>query len=248
MKLLVSNHPDYLRTAYETGMTKVFFPEFDKAMETKQNNPHHMYTVGEHMLHTLEYVRNDKVLRLSMILHDIAKPVTLQTGEDGVDHFYGHPDVGEEMARKILRRLRFDNDTIGKVCKLVKYHDQKLSLKPEKLRKSIVKVGPELFPLLLEVKEADMLAQSSYKREEKKEELENVRKVYQQILEEKNCLTLKDLAVTGRDLIDQGMKPGKELGETLQKLFEYVLEQPEKNNKEDLLSYCGKLEGWQGSI
>lgn len=240
VKLLVSDHPDYLRTAYETGMTKVFFPEFDKAMETKQNNPHHKYTVGEHMLHALEHVRKDKVLRLTMMLHDIAKPETLQTDEAGIDHFYGHCDKGEEMARKILRRLRFDNDTIGKVCKLVKYHDQKLSLKPEKLRKSIVKIGPELFPLLLEVKEADMLAQSDYKLEEKRKELEDVRRVYGQILEAKDCLSLKDLAVTGRDLIEQGMKPGKELGETLQRLFDYVLEAPEKNTKEDLLLYCRK--------
>ena len=235
VKLLVSNHPDYLRTAYETGMTKVFFPEFDKIMETKQNNPHHKYSVGEHTLHSLEHVRADKVLRLSMLLHDIAKPETIQTGEDGVDHFYGHPDKGEEMARQILRRLRFDNDTIGKVCKLVKYHDRKLSLKPEKLRKAIVGIGPELFPFLLEVKEADMLAQSDYKREEKEQELADIRKVYNKILEAGDCLTLKDLALSGKDLIAQGMRPGKELGETLQKLFDYVLENPEKNSKEDLL-------------
>lgn len=237
VKLLVSNHPDYLRTAYETGMTKVFFPEFDKAMETQQNNLHQKYTVGEHMLHSLNYVRKDKVLRLTMILHDIAKPETLQTGEDGIANFHDHCDVGEEMARKILRRLRFDNDTIGKVCRLVKYHDQKLSLNPEKLRKSIVTIGPELFGLLLEVKEADMLAQSDYKREEKQKELEDIRGVYQQILEAEDCLTLKDLAVTGRDLIDMGMKPGKELGAMLQKLFEYVLENPKKNTREDLFVY-----------
>ena len=237
VKLLMSNHPDYLCTAYETGMTKVFFPEFDKAMETTQNNPHHIYTVGEHMLQSLNHIRSDKVLRLAMILHDIAKPDTLQTGEDGIDHFHGHPDKSEEMAKKILKRLRFDNDTIGKVCKLVKFHDRKLSLKPEKLRKSIVEIGPELFPLLLEVKEADMLAQSMYQREEKQKELEDIRSVYQQILEAKDCLSLKDLAVTGRDLIAAGMKPGKEMGEVLQKLLDYVLEYPEKNSEEDLLLY-----------
>ena len=97
VKLLVSDHPDYLRTAYETGMTKIFFPEFDKAMETVQNNPHHKYTVGEHMLHTLEHVRKDKVLRLTMVLHDIAKPETLQTDESGIDHFHGHAELGEKM-------------------------------------------------------------------------------------------------------------------------------------------------------
>lgn len=241
VKLLVSDHPDYLRTAYETGMTKVFFPEFDKMMETKQNNPHHIYSVGEHTLHSLNYVRNDKVLRLSMLLHDVGKPESLQKDETGRDHFHGHPELGEEMARKILRRLRFDNDTISKVCKLVKFHDQKLSLGPTKLRKAIVKIGPELFPLLLEVKEADMLAQSNYQREEKETELEEIRKVYTKILEDKDCLSLKDLAVCGKDLIEQGMKPGKELGETLQKLFEYVLENPEKNKKEALMEYLNVI-------
>ena len=93
---------------------------------------------------------------------------------------------------------------------------------------------------MLEVKEADMLAQSDYKREEKQKELEDIRRVYKQILEAKDCLSLKDLAVTGRDLIEQGMKPGKELGEMLQKMFEYVLETPEKNTKEDLLLYYRK--------
>ena len=238
VKLLVSSHPDYLRVAYETGMTKVFLPEFDKSMVTKQNNPHHIYTVGEHMLHSLEYVRADKVLRLSMLLHDIAKPETLKTDDQGVDHFYNHPELGEEIAGKILKRLRFDNDTITKVRKLVKYHDQKLSLKPEKLRKAIVKIGPELFPLLLEVKEADMLAQSNYRREEKQKELEDIQRVYRQIMDANDCLALKDLALTGKDLIEQGMKPGKELGETLQKLFDYVLEYPEYNKKDTLLSYC----------
>ncbi|MBR3602441.1 MAG: HD domain-containing protein [Lachnospiraceae bacterium] len=241
VKLLVSDHPDYLRTAYETGMTKVFFPEFDKMMETDQNNPHHIYSVGEHTLHALIQIRNDKVLRLSMLLHDIGKPESLQKDETGRDHFHGHPELGEEMARKILRRLRFDNDTISKVCKLVKFHDQKLSLKPTKLRKAIVKIGPELFPLLLEVKEADMMAQSDYKRDEKERELEEIRKVYTKILEDKDCLCLKDLAVCGKDLIEQGMKPGKELGETLQKLFEYVLENPEKNNRENLIEYLNVI-------
>mgnify|MGYP003304129281 CR=1 FL=1 len=237
IKLLVSDHPDYLRIAYETGMTKVFFAEFDKAMETVQNNPHHKYSVGEHTLHSLQHVRKDKVLRLAMLLHDIAKPETIQKDEEGVDHFYGHPQIGEEMARKILRRLRLDNDTIGKVCKLVKFHDQKISLKPEKMRKTIVQIGSDLFPLLLEVKEADMLAQSDYKRDEKKQELLKIREVYRQILDAEDCLSLKDMAITGKDLIEQGMKPGKELGETLQKLFHYVLENPEKNKKEELLDF-----------
>ena len=240
VKLLVSSHPDYFRVAYELGMTAVFFPEFDEAMKTKQNNPHHKYSVGEHMLHSLLYVENDKVLRLAMILHDIGKPKTLTCDKEGVDHFYGHCDIGEEMAKKILRRLRFDNDTIGKVCKLVKYHDRKLSLNPAKLRKTIVKIGPDIFPALLQVKQADILAQSDYKRQEKQEELDSVKAVYEQILKEKNCLSLKELAVSGKDLIEQGMKPGKELGEMLNGLLEHVLEYPAHNTKEELLKLVNK--------
>ncbi len=71
MKLLMSPHPDYLRVAYEAGITAEFLPEFDACMETSQNTPHHCYTVGEHILHSLCYVRADRVLRITMLLHDI---------------------------------------------------------------------------------------------------------------------------------------------------------------------------------
>lgn len=75
VKLLVSGHPEELRTLYETGMTKVFLPEFDRMMATPQNNLHHCYNVGDHTIAALGYVRPDKVLRLTMLLHDVAKPV-----------------------------------------------------------------------------------------------------------------------------------------------------------------------------
>ena len=240
VKLLVSDNPMYLKKAYELGMTKIFLPEFDLTMETKQNNPHHKYSVGEHILHSMEYVENDKILRLAMLLHDIGKPSVMVEDEEGINHFYGHCDEGEDMAYDILRRLRFDNDTIEKVCKLVKYHDWQLSQKAGNLRKQIVKIGLEIFPLLLKVKEADVMSQSDYLREEKLQQIEEARKMYEKIMEEKDCMTLKDMAVTGRDLINAGMKPGKEMGEMLQKIFEYVLENPEKNTKEELLDYYKK--------
>ena len=236
VKLLVSDHPMELRTAYELGMTAVFFPEFDKAMETKQNNPHHKYSVGEHMLHSLEETKKDKVLRLAMILHDIAKPCCLTTDEQGIDHFYGHQKMGERMAKDILKRLRFDNDTIQKVSKLVSCHDDNLSFKSDKLRRYIAEFSPELFPALLMVKKADMEAQSEYRKEEKREHLEKIWELYGKIIARKDCLSLKQLAVTGKDLLQIGMSPGKELGETLEKLFHYVLEHPEENEREVLLS------------
>ena len=234
MKLLLSDHPYKLREMYELGLTAVFFPEFDKAMITTQNNPHHIYTVGEHILKAVELAPKDSILRLTMLLHDIAKPETLKKDEEGIDHFHGHNVRGEIMAVDILRRLRFDNLTIGQVGRLVNCHDDKVSLKPERLRKYISKLGCELFEALLKVKEADMLAQSLYLRKEKEEELKRLGEEYEKICISQDCLSLKELELTGNDLIMLGMKPGKEIGDMLQQVLEHVLENPE-NNKKDIL-------------
>lgn len=234
-KLLLSPNPQYLKKAYEMGMTRIFLPEFDLAMETEQNHPHHCYGVGEHTLHSLAKVRADKVLRFTMLFHDLGKVQAKTTDEDGIDHFHGHAAVSAEIADIVMKRLRFDNDTRLKVVKLVKYHDLKVELTPKYVRRAIVKLGEELFPLLLEVKRADFLAQSMYMREEKEAELRELEKIYRQILEEKNCISLKDLAVNGGDLIKAGIKPGKEIGEILQKLLDLVLESPECNTKDFLL-------------
>lgn len=241
-KLMVSPHPDYLRKAYELGMTKVFLPEFDAVMATPQNNPHHRYSAGEHILHSLLYVRADKVLRFAMLFHDFGKAVTRTTDEEGIDHFHGHVEQSADMADKIMKRLRFDNDTREKVVRLVKYHDLEIGLTPKAVRRAIVKVGEELFPYLLEVKRADVLAQSMYQREEKEAELQQLEAIYKEVIESKDCTSVKMLAVNGSDLIAAGMKPGRELGETLQQLLEQVLEDPSRNTKEYLLSQISHVE------
>ena len=242
-KLLVSPHPDTLREAYDMGVTKVILPEFDAMMETPQKHKHHKYNVGEHTLHALMEIGPDKNMRYAMLLHDIGKPATLTVDEAGITHFYGHPAVGEEMARKILRRLRFDNDTVAVVTRLVRYHEYGNDVIPDLriVRRAVNKIGEDIFPLLFPVKRADILAQSDYLRTEKLENLELWKKLYQEMLEKKQCVSLKTLAVTGRDLIDTGMKPGRELGEMLQQLLELVLEHPEQNTREQLLEKVKEL-------
>jgi len=210
-------------------------PEFDVCMETGQNNPHHCYSVGEHILHTLSYVEPDKTLRLSLLFHDIGKPETLTVDEQGITHNHGHAAVGEEMAVNILKRLKFDNDTIDKVRKIVRYHDRKIESNAKSVRRAVNYIGEDIFPLLFPVKYADIMAQSEFQREEKLRELETLRGIYDKIIADKDCLSLKDLAVTGSDLIAVGMKPGLEIGCTLHKLLEVVLENPERNRKEELL-------------
>jgi len=241
VKLLVSPHPDYIRIAYETGVTKVILPEFDTMMNTPQNHPHHKYNVGEHTLHSLEYVEPDKALRLGMLFHDIGKPATATVDENGISHFKGHPALGEEMTKQILRRLKFDNDTIYKVSKLVRFHDYGNGVEPDMrmVRRAVHKIGEDIFPLLLPVRYADVMAQSDYLRQEKLDTLANWKKLYNEIVEQKQCVSLKTLAVTGSDLIAIGMKPGKEIGVVLQALLETVLENPEHNTREYLLEKAG---------
>lgn len=236
VKLVVSPNPDFLRIAYETGITKVVLPEFDRLMETAQNHPHHCYNVGEHTLRSMKEIAPVKALRLAMLFHDMGKPECLSVDEEGITHFYGHPKVSEELAGKILHRLKFDNETIYLVKKLVKYHDYETEAAPKYVRRAMMKIGEDIYPLLFAVKRADIAAQSDYKREEKYEKVNQIEQIYESVLEENQCVSLKTLAVSGKDLITGvGMQPGRELGEMLQYLLELVVENPELNHRETLL-------------
>ena len=240
VKLVVSNNPDYLKVAYETGITAQVLPEFDLCMETDQKNPHHIYSVGEHILHSMKHIKNDKVLRLTMLFHDMGKPKSKTIDEKGVHHFHGHNEISKDIANEVLKRLRFDNDTIFKVKKLVYFHDYHPALTDKSVRKFITKIGKELVPLYLRVQKADVLAQSEYKRDEKLAKIEEVSKIYDGIIERGECLSLKELAVNGKDLMDCGISPGKEIGETLEHFLEMVIENPSLNEKEILLNNLPK--------
>ena len=141
LKMLVSPNPSMMRTVYETGISAVIMPEWDAVMETGQNNPHHKYSVGEHTIHALEAVEPQKVYRLAMLFHDFGKPLVKTTDEQGIDHFYGHGDVSAELAETIMRRLKFDNDTMDTVCKLVRYHDYRPSATKKAFAKEWQKQG-----------------------------------------------------------------------------------------------------------
>ena len=236
VKLLVSPHPEEMRQIYELGISDVVLPEFSVMMETPQNNPHHMYSVGEHTIKALQLIPEDKVLRLTMLLHDVAKPPCRITDRKGIDHFPGHPKRGAQMAEKILKRLKFDNDTIRRVTALVLIHDNQPPANPASIRKALVKDGLDQYPALFLVKRADIGAQSDHLRESKLKYVDAYEAVYNQIMENGDCLSLKELAVTGGDLISAGMKPGKELGDVLERMLQDVLENPEWNKKEILLN------------
>lgn len=234
-KLIVSPNPGYIRIAYETGILDVILPELSGLMTVTQNNPHHCYTIGEHIIHSVENIENDRCLRLAMLFHDIGKGVAKYTGDDGLDHFHGHPEISGNMTHEIMKRLKYDNDTLHLVEKLVKNHDLYIPTDEKHVRGAMNKLGEGVFPMLMKVKIADIGAQSDYRREEKLIEIEKQKKIYEDIVNRGDCVTLKQLAVTGKDLIENGVEAGPLLGHKLNELLEVVLENPELNTKEELL-------------
>ncbi|MEE3466819.1 MAG: CCA tRNA nucleotidyltransferase [Eubacterium sp.] len=290
-KLLISAGSDRLRLAYETGLTPYFLPEFDAMMRCPQANPHHCYDVGEHTLAAIaavnSYVADGErtgldgdigreaagadgvpvdrkqhiALAFAALLHDVAKPVCKTTDEEGIDHFHGHDVKGEEMAGQILRRLKFDNDTIRLVKTLVRWHDVRYKacveypdtdamgegdVKPLELRYSpkgrksmrrlMNRAGRDTMPFLFLLQRADICAQSDHKRDEKQQVLAAGERCYREICEAQDAVTISELAITGRDLIDEkGYQPGPAIGAELARLLDLVMEDPSLNTREQLL-------------
>ena len=241
VKLVVSPHPELLREAYQLGITKVILPEFDRMMETKQETPHHNANVGEHTIRAMQGVEPDKILRLTMLLHDSGKPDKKTVDEKNVAHFKGHAKVSTGIAKEILIRLKFDNDTMRKVTKLVEYHDYRMAAEPKNVRRAMNKISEELFPYYMKVRRADVLAQSEFKRKEKLQNLDEIEELYAEIVKEGQCVSLKKLAVTGKDLIGIGIKPGPVIGVVLDQLLQIVIEEPEKNDRDVLLKTAKEL-------
>lgn len=240
VKILTSDHPEYIEKAWELGITKVIVPEFDEAMECEQNNPNHAYSVGVHTINVMKGLPNDKILRLSGFFHDLGKVRTKETDDKGIDHFRNHPEASAAIAKAVFQRLKFDKDTEIKVCRLVSHHDWARDAKPEHIRRCINVIGEDLFPLIFTFNRADYKGQGNYNLEKKLLHVDELEKAYNDVVLKNECVSLKTLAVTGKDLIKEGIEPGPELGTILASMLSEVLDDPSKNNREYLLSLIKK--------
>lgn len=249
-KLLLSEHPDRLLLLQEAGISAVVLPEWDRMLETEQNNPYHCCSVGLHTLKALEALhalpvyraegkKGRQILSYSVLLHDCAKPDCYSEDEHGTAHFYGHQKQSAELAKRILRRLKFDNETVAAVSRLVRYHDSRYTVKLDGnnagLRRLMNRVGSEWMPFLLAVQRADVCGHKPERILSMLRELDRMEEGVREVLEKRECVSLKQLAVSGRDLLALGYPSGPMLGRALQALLSEVLEQPEKNRCETLL-------------
>ena len=239
IKICMSDSPEAINMLYELGLLEYILPEFIKAYETPQNHPHHIYNVAQHTLVAMKHTPKDEVLRLAVLLHDIGKPLTRTTDAKGIDHFYNHPEKGADIAKRVLKDLRLDNQTIKEVTLLVSLHDYHLRKKINKFYiKQILKVtGEELFDKLLIINEVDAKAQNPDKYLEKEKMIQIIREMKEEIVANEECYNLKMLKVNGGDLIKMGITPGKAVGEKLEELLTYVMKHPEANDKATLEKY-----------
>ncbi|NLY43730.1 MAG: HD domain-containing protein [Clostridiaceae bacterium] len=239
-KILLSDKPEKLIYLSETGLMPHIMEELEACFRTQQNHPYHAYSVGMHTIKAIESAEKDIVLRWAMLLHDIGKPLCRTTDDKGIDHFYGHGEKSVEIAYKILKRFKFDNKTISRIIRLIKWHDRPIEAHPRAVRKAVVTVGEDIFLDLLKVKEADIKAQNASFMNERMKRLAQIREIYFDIKESGQCLSIKDLAVNGRDLILLGIPEGERIGMVLHKLLDTVIENPKMNTKEILLDIAKK--------
>lgn len=207
-----------------------------------QHSRYHPYDVYEHTLRAVESIDPTPVLRLAALLHDVAKPLCYELGNDGRGHFYGHAPLSAQMARGILNRLRLDRKTVDRVFTLIRLHDATIEEGAKSVKHWLNRMGEEALCQLLQLKKADILAQAPDLLG-RVEAVERIQKQMEDILREQQCFSLKGLAVKGGDLIKEGMLPGKRIGETLHALLEAVINEECANDRPALLEY-GRRKGF----
>ncbi len=204
-------------------------PELAPAIGFDQKNPHHIYDLYTHTAHVVENVPENLPLKWAALLHDVGKMETFSIDDEGIGHFYGHAKAGAALAEHILRRLKAPNELRQSVTQLVELHMTTVEPTAKCVRRWLSRLGYETFADLLTLQEADMgrTSESSFDR---------LRALAQTIEAENACLSIKDLAVNGHDLMALGYK-GPIIGKILNQLLDGVLDEQLPNEKEALISY-----------
>ena len=232
-KLVTGAHAAEVLRAYP-DVIGVFWPEVLPMVGFDQRNRHHCHNVWEHTLHALAAVPPEVELRLAMLLHDIGKPNCFTVDEKGQGHFYGHPAESARLAGEMLRRLRADNATTETVVRLVTWHDKNIPRTRSGVARALGKLGERDLRRLLDVKRADNLAQAPEYRAVQGE-IDKAEAILDQLLAEGACVSLRQLAVNGRDLLALGLS-GPAVGRILRTLLDAVLDETLPNQRAALLA------------
>ena len=232
-KLIVGRNAGNILLRYVPVIWEII-PEIRAMIEFEQNNPYHYLDVWKHTVTSVTNAPIDVILRLTMLFHDIAKPECYSEAE-GVGHFHGHPQTGSRIAGKILSRLRYDNCTTRTIKQLIFYHDVEILPTRKHVKRWLYKIGEERFRQLIDVKRADAMAQTEEYRRKKLATLDDILLITDEIIEQRQCFSLGDMAVNGRDLIAAGIPEGIEIGRMLNRLVSMVVDETVENDRAKLL-------------
>lgn len=234
-KLLCGKGAGRILRDYHDVITTVL-PQLAPMAGFEQHTPFHRYDVWEHTVRGVEAVPPSEVLRLTMLLHDSGKPAAFTMDENGVGHAHGHQKISRQIAEKVLTALRVDNATHDRVLTLVECHDWPLSTERTLLKRRLNKFGEEALWQLIDVQRADAMGKGTLTVEEIETRIGAIRKALQELIDSNPCVTLKDLAVRGGDLIQAGVGKGKAIGQCLDYLLTEVMAERLDNDRQALLS------------
>ena len=216
-----------------------FIPEILPCINFDQHNKYHKYSVWEHIVVAVAVSKKDRIIRLAMLFHDISKPSCFTIDEKGQGHFKTHEKLSAVKAEEILKRLRFDSDTIKRVCLLIELHyfvpqtDEKGNPSEKQIRRLLSKTGEEAFFQLVDVQRADNSAKQGFCMD-RMAVLDKMEQKAKEIIEKGKCFSLKNLEINGNDLIRAGLS-GKEIGTALDFVLNKVIDGEIQNEREVLL-------------
>ena len=210
-------------------------PELKPMLGFDQHSPHHAFDLFTHTAYVVENVPKQLTLRWAALLHDTGKVPTFTQDENGRGHFYGHAGESAKLAEEILRRLKAPTDLREQTLQLISLHMTKLEPTKKVIRRWLSRLGRETMDQLLILQKADMISKGVDVTAELPQ-FPQLQTILDEIDQENACLSLKDLAVKGNDLMALGYT-GKEIGTALNKLLDLVLDEQLPNEKETLLHF-----------
>lgn len=238
-RLLLGRAVEEILTVYADVLFHLI-PEMRPMQGFWQFNPHHHLDVWGHTVQAVASSAEKLTVRLALLLHDIGKPQCFTRDADGVGHFYGHGAVGVEMAETILHRLRYDHHTVDNVLRLIRYHDVLLPTEERGVKRWLNRFGEDFLYDLLLVKDGDCLGQPTDLQQSRLQETEHIREMIRHVVSERQCFSLKDLAINGYDVLALGGYSGKQVGEALNDALEAVMDGIVANDRESLLELLKK--------
>lgn len=223
----------------KSGVLEYIIPEWSATIDFDQKNSHHYLTVDEHIKKVVSLCDEDLELRIAALLHDIGKPQTFTLDSEGKGHFYNHEIESAKIVESILKRMKYSAKISSSIKNLVLYHLNTFKNSGRKyVKKLINEMGKDEVLKLFKLMEFDRIAHNP---PHDFRSLNELKRLYNEIIEKEEAVSIKDLKISGKDIIELGVSQGKEIGLVLKLIFERVLEDSSLNERKILIKLAKEI-------